>query len=216
MSARVYRPAIALLALSLVAGGEPAAQEQGAELSPISGDFSKPRRHFRLRNPADLPPVQAETMYGIAAVSLKKGYGLSEHPVALAYSEWPRLNTAPYLSATHGNKYINNFVNEIASGYSRFEEAGTLPVGSVIAKDSFSVTESHEILLGPLFIMEKMPEGFNELSGDWKYVQIQPDGTVLGETNGEGSEAVKYCIACHLAVEQQDHLFFIPRAYRKQ
>ena len=141
---------------------------------------------------------------------------MSKHPVAAEYHTWARFNTAPYLSVTHGNKYINNFANEIATSYARFEEAGTFPVGSVIAKDSFSVTESHEILLGPLFVMEKMPEGFNEISGDWKYIQIQPDGTVLGETKGEGADAVKYCIACHAAVEQQDHLFFVPRSYRKQ
>lgn len=221
MSHAACRP-IAIVAMfsvllgTVLVGENLTAQEKGAELSPISGNFSKPRRHFRLRNPAQLPPAQAEIIYQIAAPSLEKGYTLSNHPVAEAYHTWARFNTAPYLSVTHGNKYINNFANDIASTYGRFEDAGAMPVGSVIAKDSFSVTESHEILLGPLFLMEKMPTGFNEVSGNWKYTQIQPDGTVLGETNGDGSDAVRYCIACHAAVEQQDHLFFVPRAYRTQ
>jgi len=202
------------LVATALPGGNVTAQEKGAELSPISGDFSKPRRHFRLRNPAQLPPAQAEIIYQVAMPSLKKGYTMSEHPAAIEYPTWARFNTAPYLSVTHGNKYINNFANDTASTYGEFEGAGQMPVGSVIAKDSFSVTESHEILLGPLFLMEKMPAGFNEVSGDWKYTQIQPDGSVLGETNGEGSDAVRYCIACHAAVEQQDHLFFVPRSYR--
>jgi hypothetical protein len=201
---------------AVLVGEKAATQEKGAELSPVSGNFSKPRRHFRLRNPAELPPAQAELIYQIAAPSLEKGYTMSNHPVAEAYHTWPRFNTAPYLSVTHGNKYINNFANEIAGTYGKFEDASEMPVGSVIAKDSFSVTESHEILLGPLFLMEKMPAGFNEVSGNWKYTQIQPDGTVLGETNGEGSDAVRYCIGCHAAVEQQDHLFFVPRAYRTE
>jgi hypothetical protein len=89
-----------------------------------------------------------------------------------------------------------------------------MPVGTIIAKDSFSMTQSREILLGPLFVMEKMPAGFNAISGDWKYTQIQPDGTLLGETDGPGSDGVRYCIGCHNAVQQQDHLFFIPRPYR--
>ena len=192
------------------------AQDNGAQLSPISGAHSPPRRHFRLRNPADLPPVQAENIYQIASPSLEKGYKISGHPTASEYRDWARFSTAPYLSATHGNKYINNFANDTARAYERFEDAGEMPVGSVIVKDSFSVTASHEILLGPLFLMEKMPAGFNEVSGDWKYTQIQPDGTVLGETNGEGSDAVRYCICCHAAVEEQDNLFYVPRRYRKK
>jgi len=65
-----------------------------------------------------------------------------------------------------------------ASQIARFEAAGRLPVGSVIAKDSFSVTETGGILLGPLFVMEKMPAGFNPASGDWRYTLIQPDGRI--------------------------------------
>ena len=52
------------------------------------------------------------------------------------------------------------------------------------------------------------------VTGDWKYTEILPDGTLLGETNGEDAERVEYCIACHLAAEKQDHLYFIPKKYR--
>ena len=45
-------------------------------------------------------------------------------------------------------------------------------------------------------------------------IQIDPDGAFFGETRGEGDERVAFCIGCHLAVEQQDHLFFIPGPYR--
>jgi hypothetical protein len=184
------------------------------EMSGISGDRELPRRHFRLRDPARLGPGEAESIYQIAVPALSKGYARSNRPSAKNYLQWRRHNTAPYLSSTHGNHYINNYANPAARNYGQFEKAGKLPVGSVIAKDSFSVTETGGILLGPLFLMEKMPQGFNYVSGNWKFTLVQPDGSVLGETNGPGSARVEYCIACHLAVEHQDHLYFIPPAHR--
>ncbi len=184
------------------------------ELSPISGDVDRPRRHFRIRNPVKLSPREAQGIYEIVKNALEVGYQRAGHPVAQAYLTWRRYNTAPYSSVTHGNHYLNNYANDTASAYRHFEDAGTMPVGSVIAKDSFSVTQSKAIVLGPLFIMEKMPSGFNYVSGDWKYTLIQPDGTVFGETQGANAERVEYCIACHLAAGQKDHLYFIPEDYR--
>lgn len=208
----------ACLSLAALAGaGVSVAQDNGeVEMSDISGDVESPRRHFRLRGPARLSPEEAETVYAIALGALAPGYARSGHAAAKAYTRWRRYNTAPYLSATHGNHYINNYANPRARAYGRYERAGRLPVGSIIAKDSFSVTETGGILLGPLFLMEKMPAGFNYVSGDWKYTLIQPDGTLFGETNGKGSDRVEYCVACHLAVEHQDHLYFVPQDMRVQ
>ncbi len=184
------------------------------EMSDISGDIDKPRRHFRLRNPADLKAKEATEIYDVIMNALKAGYERSGHPVAAVYQGWKRYNTVPYMSISHGNHHLNNYANPTAKAYGAFEDAGTMPVGSIIAKDSFSVTTSRGIVLGPLFIAEKMPAGFNYVTGDWKYTEILPDGTLLGETNGEDAERVEYCIACHLAAEKQDHLYFIPKKYR--
>ena len=183
-------------------------------MSGLSGPPQSPRHHFRLRNPADLDAQEAERIYRIVKPALAIGYAASELAETQNYQAWPKFNTAPYLSSTHGNHYINNYANETGRVYGRFEQAGRLPVGSILVKDSFSVTETGGILLGPVFVMEKMPAGFNEITGDWKYKLIQPDGSFLGETKGEGAQRVEYCIACHWAVEKQDHLYFIPEAYR--
>jgi hypothetical protein len=191
------------------------AQGADVEMSKISGDPAAPRRHFRLVDPAKLPPQQASDIYAIIRQALQGGYARSGNAIAASYQGWRRMNTAPYLSATHGNHYLNNYVNEIgAAAYGRFETAGKLPVGTVIAKDSFSMTRGGEILLGGLFVMEKMPGGFNDVTDDWKYTLIQADGTLFGETNGTGSKRVEYCIACHLARKHQDHLWFLPKPYR--
>ena len=184
------------------------------DLSPLSGPVEGPKRHFRIRNPAPLTPAEAEQIYSLIRGALGKGYRLSELSVGREYQNWQRYNTAPYMSVTHGNHYLNNYANSTAVRYGQFEEAGKFPVGSVLAKDSFTMTESHGIVLGSLFVMEKMSPGFNYVTGDWRFTQILPDGTFLGETNGRQSERVEYCIGCHLAVQKHDYLYFIPPEYR--
>lgn len=203
----VASTALALVAVGMILAGAPAQQSGDVEMSDISGDQEAPRRHFRLRDPASLTSDEAEGIYRIALKALADGYARSGALSALSYLGWRRYNSVPYLSSTHGNHYVNHYANETARDYGSGKR---LPVGSVVAKDSFSVTASGGILLGPLFLMEKMPAGFNHVSGDWKYSLIQPDGTVFGETNGIGSQRVQYCISCHLAVEGQDHLYFVP------
>ncbi|MGI9302751.1 MAG: cytochrome P460 family protein [Gammaproteobacteria bacterium] len=206
-----YRVAVmALAALAPFRSGTGA----DVEISTLSGDVDNPRHHFRLRNPANLSPQETGRIYDIIRGALAAGYPASGLPAATSYQQWRRYNTAPYLSTTHGNKYLNNYANAAAAAYGEFEQAGKLPVGSIIAKDSFAVAESGEILLGPLYVMEKMPEGFNYVTGDWKYIQIQPDGKLFGETKGQGADKVEYCVACHLVRQANDHLYFIPEGYR--
>ena len=177
-------------------------------------DPSEPRRHFRLKNPARLEAEDAERLYSDLKADMATRYGLSGQPGAGSYQTWKRYNRAPYPSVSHGNRYLNNYGNPASQAYGRYEQAGKLPVGSILAKDSITVSEDGQAMPGALFLMEKMEAGFNYVSDDWRYTMIMPDGSLFGTTNGEGSERVKFCISCHLAVEQQDHLFFIPEKYR--
>ena len=135
--------------------------------------------------------------------------------VSGAYSTWVFLNTRPYRSATHGNRFVNNFANQTgAAEYGTFEDGGAMPEGAVLAKDSFVVTAKGQVTTGPLFAMEKMAAGFNEASGDWRYTLVMPDGTIAGTTNGAGSDQVGFCIDCHLAAER-DSMFFMPDEFRQ-
>lgn len=142
----------------------------------------------------------------------------SGNEVAKTYrSDYTRFSTGPYESGTHGGRFVNNYANDVGADYGKFEDAGVMPVGTRLAKDSFTVTPQGRVMAGPLFIMEKMPKGFREDSGDWRYTMVMPDGTVAGTTNGAGAQNVEFCIACHAAVgEDQDHLFFLPEEYRVQ
>ena len=180
---------------------------------------------------ASLGDKEVQAIYAQIASRLQEGYAKSAQPIAKAYAGWTRFNRVSYVSATHGNRYVNNFANPIAAdNYGKFEKAGPFPVGSILAKDSFRVqpadanpcatnpcaasagaTEGVEP--GPLFIMEKMPAGFSPSTNDWRYSMIMPDGTIYGTTKGAHSDRVAFCAACH-SVSGHDSLFFLPKAYR--
>ena len=130
------------------------------------------------------------------------------------FSGWDLVRTAPYAAATHGGRYVSNYVNAVgAASYRTWEEGGPAPVGTVLAKDSFTVTASGAVGVGPLFVMEKMASDFNAASGNWRYSMVSPGGEIVGETNGAGSDMVAFCIDCHMAAER-DSMFFLPEAFR--
>jgi len=209
---------IGLMAVAGIDGRLGAATDQPnpptIQLAQISGDPEQPRRHFRVRDPADVTATVAEEIYRDLRDDMVKIYAMSGDALAAAYQKWPRYNNAPYLSKTHGQRYANNFANRLAADYGAFEDADTLPVGAVVAKDSFAVTASGDIFPGPLFLMEKMKPGFSNATVDWRYTMIMPDGAIFGTTRGENAERVEYCIGCHLARERYDHLYFPPKRYR--
>jgi hypothetical protein len=146
---------------------------------------------------------------------MSKAYAKAGVAQVKGYTGWQKVNTAPYQSATHGSRYVNNYADSRgAPHYKRFEKAGTFHVGSVLAKDSFAVKPNGKVSMGPLFIMEKMAKGFNKESGDWRYTMIMPNGKVAGMTKGKGMN-MKFCAECHAGVApDQDHVYFLPDEYR--
>ena len=132
------------------------------------------------------------------------------------YMAWQNVANAPYQSATHGSRYVNNYANAIgAEAYAKFEDVGTMPEGSVLPKDSFVVNQDGTVAVGPLFIMTKVAAGQLEETHGWMYRMIMPDGSLFGTTGGAGSERVQFCAECHAAVaEVQDSLFFLPEEFR--
>jgi len=199
----------------VVAGLLTAAVFAGPGTAQDANEATKPTRHFRVERPAALTGADALTIYNRILDDMVAGYRLSSFPYAAKYRLWRRYNTVPYRSAQHGERFVNNYANDIAADYRHFEAAGNLPKGSIVVKDSFTVTAGGDVFSGPLFVMEKMPTGFNPESRDWRYAMYMPDGSLFGMTNGEGSERVEFCISCHkLAGHEHDHLFYVPEQYR--
>jgi hypothetical protein len=115
----------------------------------------------------------------------------------------------------HGDRYINHYANPLAKSYGQKGDA-PMPVGAVLAKDSFTVTSQGDVFTGPLFLMEKMAPGFSAETRDWRYTMIMPDGSLFGRTNDEGSERMAFCASCHkTAGDAADHLFFVPDKYKR-
>ncbi len=203
--------AAAVVGVAAVRFVEPAMAEAPLVLAQISGDPEKPRRHFRVRNPARLGATEAGLIYRRLSAAIEAAY---RRAVGGGYRDWRRFNTAPYLSSTHGQLYVNNYANQAGAAYGRYERGGPLPVGAVLIKDSIRATADGEIAPGPIFVMEKMAAGFNYVSGDWRYSVVTPEGELWGATNGAGAASVEFCIGSHLAREANDHLYFPPPEFR--
>lgn len=193
------------VALGLVAFG-------GWADEPI--DFTKPTGHFRVERPADLSESDALVVYDNLVDQMSAGYALSRDPTAERYRRWRRYNRTPLRSANHGERYVNTYANGIGRDYGLFEEAGPLPEGSIIAKDSFAVTETGEVFLGALFLMEKLAPGSLPATRDWRYAMILPDGSYFGISDGENAAKVEFCHGCHEAASGDNPLFFVPEESR--
>lgn len=163
----------------------------------------------------ELTNAEAAEAYDCVLEDLRAAYMKSGNQAAANYAGWRRYSKVAYQSATHGGRYVQNYANPEAKAYGAFETAGVMPVGSVLAKDSFTVGGKGKVSVGPLFMMEKMPDGFNAGSGNWKYTMIMPTGAVFGVTNGKNSSGMQFCVECHASVaEEHDHLMFMPEDYR--
>ncbi len=185
--------------------------------SPIKAqDALKPKEHFKIERPAQLKSSDANSVYDSIIKQMAAGYAQSGDRVAKDYRNWRKENNAPYLSGGHGNRFLNNYSNSIARGYLKLRRGQTMPVGSVLAKDSFTVTEGNEIFAGALFIMEKMTAESSPQTGDWRYLMIMPDGSLLGDSNIDGDDSMQFCHDCHKRVKSRDYLFLIPGKYRSK
>ena len=164
---------------------------------------------------AELTAAEARKAYDCLVEDLVAGYSKSGLTVASHYKDWKNYSSQPYVSDTHGGRYVNNYGNTSAGNYGKYEAAGRMAVGALLAKDSFVAKADGKLAAGPLFLMEKMPAGFNKASGNWRYTMVLPNGQVFGTTNGAGSAKMNFCYECHMAVaEEQDSLMFLPDEYR--
>lgn len=170
--------------------------------------------HIAVENPADLSKDDANKIYDKLKDMMADGYDLSQMSLVNGYQSWTRYNSAPYLSATHGQRFVNNYANEAGAPYGSMKEGDKLPQGTVLAKDSVTVKDDGKFYPGALFIMEKLDAGVSPDTADWRYVVINPDGSLAGDTTGDGPELVKYCHDCHISMADNDYVFYVPEDYQ--
>ncbi|WP_298963617.1 cytochrome P460 family protein [uncultured Roseibium sp.] len=170
--------------------------------------------HIAIENPAELTGAEASAIYDDLKDRLAASYAMSQLKEIEEYQSWPLFNTAPYISATHGQRYVNNYANAIASNYADLEEGELLPAGSILVKDSITVTDDGRVFPGALFGMEKLASGTSPETADWRYFMVIPDGSIYGDTMGANPDLMTYCHVCHEAVAERDYTFFVPEDFR--
>jgi hypothetical protein len=202
------RKAVALVVFVAAAG---AAGLSMAQTEPLKN----PQKHFKIKDPANLSKDEAIRAYKSAREKMARGYARSTYSAGADFAKWPKFNTAPYLSATHGNRYINNYANAKVGEYGDPKNQLVMPPGAILAKDSFTVTADGSVFPGALFIMEKLKPGVHPKTGDWRYLMVLPDGSMFGDTlNPQGGD-MAFCHSCHHLRKKSDYLFGIPAEYRK-
>lgn len=198
-----YRGFRVLLIIGLALAWPSESHHSSAQEKAASGD------HPRIEASPRISDAEAEQIYSRLKDAMRERYALARIELAENYQTWHRYNDAPYLSKAHGNRYLNNFANTDRFDFASPRAGAEYPVGTVIAKDSFTVTQSGKVFPGSLFIMEKLPGGRNPETADWRYVAIHPDGSMEGDTIGDMPDGVKYCHQCHQHRAEFDYLFGI-------
>jgi hypothetical protein len=166
--------------------------------------------------PAELTDAQAIEAWDNLVSKMPAIYAKSGLAEAAQFLDWMNVTTQPYQSSTHGERYLMNFANETAKDYAKFEKAGVLPAGSIIAKPTIVGKADGTAEIGPLFMMEKMDKGWNPDSLDWKYSMVMADGSLWGQTKGVNSSGMNFCFECHNAMgSETDGLTFLDEEYRK-
>ncbi len=118
------------------------------------------------------------------------------------WQSYTNVSPGPWVSNTHGKRFVEIYVNAV--GLQAYKEDAPMPVGSIVVKPSWENQDGAKGASGPLFVMEKMPEGYAPDSGDWFYAFQWPDAPAKWK-DGDGrdpdwrspSAKIEYCSGCH-------------------
>lgn len=131
-----------IFALTALNSGAIARDEESEENGLPKDTYSETQqRHSREPNTKQLPAKQAEALYQSNQSLLTESYRRSGDITARDYTDWRRANSAPYPSFSHGRRFLNNYLNSKANVYLNYKDAGEMPTGAIIAKESFAVGE---------------------------------------------------------------------------
>jgi len=149
----------------------------------------------------DLTTEQVVGLYDCIKEEMRAKYAKSDNAWATDYTSWGAAFTAPGGVGNHGSRFLTTFVNDVGfDEYVKFAEDNAMPVGTVIAKESFNLSKKGKVKVGPLFFMEKVAAGGEaDEFGNWVYSAIQPNGKAMKVKQS-------FCHDCHGAFDYQDSL----------
>jgi hypothetical protein len=119
------------------------------------------------------------------------------------YSSYRKVSKAPFLSKTHGGRFVEVYVNDV--GYEAYTKDLDHPEGTVIVKTSWeNVGGAPSSTPGPIFVMRKERAGYSPDHEDWYYAihWEKPTAAQLGFLKGPiywrgKSPKIEYCWKCH-------------------
>lgn len=154
------------------------------------------------KDPIDFDQSEIDALYACVVDDLAAGYAAEGHEIGSVYRDWTPTATGPYNPGPHGERFLNTFANEVAAeqynqyAFGEFE----MPVGSVLAKESYKLRDDGTPRRGPLFIMTKVEAGGEAAEFDnWVYSAVQPNGKNMGVKQS-------FCHNCHQAFADQDSM----------
>ena len=153
-------------------------------------------------DPFDFTEDQISALYDCIADDLLASYQQGDNEVAAVYRGWGYAQTGPAAPGPHGGRFLNTFVNDIGYDtyiqYEEDDEAFEMPVGTVIAKESYS-TRDGAPRRGPLFIMTRGETAEYPDTDGWIYSAVQPNGNPMNISQS-------FCHDCHGGLEFSDSL----------
>jgi uncharacterized membrane protein len=174
-----------------ITGHEGGEMVYGIEDSPSSSPAST----------ATLTPIAAETL-------LDQTVGYSTRLI--------KMNTRPWLSRTHGNRWVNTYVSKNA--VQAYKNSDPLPEGSLVVKESFEgLGGQPSSISGPLYVMRKGKLSDSPKTGGWQYA-LRWDHPVPGNPEKisgpvtwlPGDPALHSCVQCHNHFHAVDEMGGVP------
>ncbi len=154
------------------------------------------------KDPIDFDQSEIDALYACVIDDLAAGYAAEGHEIGSVYRDWVPTATGPYNPGPHGERFLNTFANDVAAeqynqyAFGEFE----MPVGSILAKESYKLRDDGTPRHGPLFIMTKVEAGGEaEEFDNWVYSAVQPNGKNMGVKQS-------FCHNCHQAFQDQDSM----------
>ncbi|MGI9387804.1 MAG: cytochrome P460 family protein [Methyloligellaceae bacterium] len=149
----------------------------------------------------DLSADEVDKLYACMRDKLTAAYGKGNVAAGKDYTSWKAGSMRPAAPGPHGSRFLMTYVNDIGHAeYIKYTEGKPkMPVGTVIAKESFKANKKGVVKPGPLFLMTKLDDGKAAKYGDWLYGGVKPNGKVMKVSQ-------KFCHDCHGAFDDQDSL----------
>ena len=119
------------------------------------------------------------------------------------------------LSVRHPRQPLRQQIRQRKGRQGRLRQAGGRPGDAARRHRGQGYLHRHQAGRGLSGGGLKLAPGRSPATGDWRFVQLLPDGSYIGDTTGDSPEDVAFCFTCHKTMAKADFLFFLPKAYRK-